>query len=148
MLSNNLTVCDLTKFWVSSMKEEMTFGAFVREKRVNKEPYISLRKVAETLGLSAPYLSNVETNREVAPKREILAKLAEILHLDKYEKARMYDLAAKSKNHVAVPADLPEYISEHELARTALRVAKEVDATDKEWQEFINKLKKRGKIEE
>ena len=126
----------------------MTFGAFIRQKRVNAESYLSLRKLAEMVGISAPHFSNIENDREMAPQHNILEKLAAILQLDKSEQALMYDLAAKSKNHVAVPADLPEYISEHELARTALRIAKEVDATDEEWQEFINKLEKRGKVRE
>ena len=54
-------------------------------------------------------------------------------------------MAAKSKTFIAVPGDLPEYISENELARIALRVAKDVDATDMEWMEFIEKLRKRSK---
>jgi hypothetical protein len=56
----------------------------------------------------------------------------------------MYDLAAESKNYTAVPSDLPEYISSSEYAKIALRVAKDVDATDEEWIEFIEKLKKRS----
>ena len=40
-------------------------------------------------------------------------------------------------------ADLPEYIMENDIVRAALRVAKEVDATDEEWQAFMEMLKNR-----
>ena len=55
----------------------------------------------------------------------------------------LLDLAAKSKNISTVAADLPEYINERDIVRVALRTAKDVDATDEEWQEFIEKLQKR-----
>lgn len=52
------------------------------------------------------------------------------------------DLAAASQK-MKVPADLPEYIMERDIVRAALRTAKEVDATDEEWQEFIDRITKR-----
>jgi transcriptional regulator with XRE-family HTH domain len=130
------------------MSEEVTFGSFIRTKRIGLENYISLRKMAELLGLSPVHMSNIETGRDAAPRKEVLEGLAQHLQLTKKETEQMYELAAKSKNYVAVPGDLPEYISAHEYARIALRVAKDVDATDLEWQEFIEKLKKRSQQEQ
>jgi len=89
-------------------------------------------------------MSNIETDRNPAPRADILENLAKALRLDKHEREIMYDLAAESKNYAAIPGDLPEYISANEYARIALRVAKDVDATDTEWIEFIEKLKKRS----
>jgi len=109
------------------------------------EPYISLRKMAELLDISPVYMSNIENDRNAAPKDDILENLATFLKLSKEDTEQMYELAAKSKAYTAVPGDLPEYISAHEYARIALRVAKDYDATDTEWQEFIEKIKKRGK---
>jgi transcriptional regulator with XRE-family HTH domain len=129
------------------VRNEDTFGAFVRKKRLESKPYISLRKLAELLDISPVYMSNIETGRNPAPKEDILENLARILKLDKHEQNRMYDLAAQSKNYTAVPGDLPEYISANEYAKIALRVAKDVDATDQEWIEFIEKLKQRGRQE-
>lgn len=126
------------------MSNDKTFGAFIRGKRMELDPHISMRKMAELLKLSPVHMSNIETGREAAPKTEVLANLAKLLKLTKQEQELMYDLAAKSKNYTAVPGDLPEYISSHEYAKIALRVAKDVDATDEEWIEFIEKLKKRG----
>jgi transcriptional regulator with XRE-family HTH domain len=130
------------------MRGNETFGAFIRRKRLELEHGVSLRKMAELLNLSPVHMSNIETGREAAPKKEVLENIARFLKLDKYERERMYDLAAESKNYPAVPGDLPEYISANEYARIALRVAKDVDATDTEWLEFIEKLKKRSGQEE
>ena len=73
---------------------------------------------------------------------DTLEKMAASLLLDKNEKALLFDLAAKSKG-ILVAADLPEYINERDIVRVALRTAKDVEATDEEWQEFITKLEKR-----
>nr|WP_269190203.1 type II toxin-antitoxin system PemK/MazF family toxin [Intestinimonas massiliensis (ex Afouda et al. 2020)] len=48
----------------------------------------------------------------------------------------LLDLAADSRQ--TVPADLPDYIRQHDIVRAALRVAKEVDATDEEWKAFTH----------
>ena len=129
------------------MSEEMTFGSFIREKRIKLEPYISLRKMAEVLDIAPSYLSTMETGYDSAPSDEILIDLVRVLKLDKQEQELMYELAAKSKTYTAIPGDLPEYISANEYARIALRVAKDVDATDDEWIDFIEKLKKRDRQE-
>ena len=130
------------------MSEELTFGSFIRKKRLESDQYISLRELARRLNLSPVYMSDIETGREFAPKHEVLIRIAEILRLDKQDREMMYDLAAKTKSRDAVPADLPEYITSHEYAKIALRVARDVDATDTEWQDFIEKLKQRGRHEE
>ena len=59
----------------------------------------------------------------------------------------LLDLAAKSKDQ-KVSADLPDYIMERDIVRAALRTAKEVDATDAEWQAFIDRLTQRGRIQQ
>ena len=119
---------------------EQTFGAFVRQKRM--EQGLSLRRLAVRLGLSPVYMSNIETDRKPAPSQENLDKLAEELHLSKADRELFLDLAAASQK-MKVPADLPEYIMERDIVRAALRTAKEVDATDAEWQEFIDRITKR-----
>ena len=119
---------------------EQTFSAFVRQKRM--EQGLSLRRLAARLGLSPVYMSNIETDRKPAPSQENLDKLAEELHLSKADRELFLDLAAAS-HKMKVPADLPEYIMERDIVRTALRTAKEVDATDAEWQEFIDRITKR-----
>ena len=121
---------------------EQTFGSFVREHRMSRG--LSQRNQAANLEISPDYMSNIETDRKPAPTQEKLDKLVEILGLGQYEAEQLLDLAAKSKNR-QVSADLPEYIMERDIVRVALRTAKEVDATDAEWQEFIDRITRRGK---
>lgn len=119
---------------------EQTFGSFVREKR--QSIGLSLRTLAAKLDLSPVYLSNIENDRRPAPTRAYLERLEQELHLNKAETEQMLDLAAKSQNN-RVSADLPDYIMDREIVRTALRTAKEADATDKEWQDFIDRINRR-----
>ena len=74
-----------------------------------------------------------------------LDKLAAEFLLDKAGYEELLDLAARSRDQ-RVSADLPEYIMERDIVRAALRTAKEVDATDEEWQEFIDRLTKRKEV--
>lgn len=121
---------------------EQTFGSYVREKRMRRG--LSLRSLAAELEVSPVYMSNMETDRKPAPSQEKLNHLIRILGLSQSETEHLLDLAAKSKTR-QVSADLPEYIMERDIVRAALRTAKEVDATDEEWQEFIDRITRRGK---
>ena len=125
--------------------EEITFGEFLRQKRKDKE--ITLRKFADMLGLSPVHMSNLETNQRHTPRDGTLERMAVILQLSKSDEERFYDLAAASATAPRVSGDLPDYIMSHNLVKAALRTAKDVDATDDEWQEFIDKLKKRKEQE-
>jgi len=120
-----------------------TFGSFVRGKR--KDRGYTLRGFAEKANLSPVHMSNLETGERAAPTEEALERIAVLLLLSKEERDKLYDLAAKSKSAPSVALDLPEYINGNQLARVALRTAKEVDATDEEWMEFIAKLQARVK---
>ena len=120
---------------------EQTLGNYITQKRNERD--ITLRGFAQMVGISPVYLCNIEKSRRPMTAEETLEKMAAILALDKDEKALLFDLAAKSRSIPTVAADLPEYINEKDIVRVALRTAKDVDATDEEWQEFINKLQKR-----
>ena len=89
------------------------------------------------------YLSNLENDRMPAPKDDVVSSIARQLHLTEADTAMLYDLAAKAKNSTVVSQDLPDYIMERDIVRIALRTAKDVDATDEEWQEFIASLEAR-----
>lgn len=129
------------------MKISHTFGTFIKEKRQQRD--ISLRKFADQIGISPVYLSNLENDRMPAPKDEVVSTMARLLLLNDTDTAMLYDLAAKGKSNVTVSQDLPEYIMDKDIVRVALRTAKDVDATDEEWQEFIAHLEeRRRKIQE
>ena len=109
----------------------MTFGAFISTRR--KEAKLNLRDTAKHLGISNGYLCDIEQGRRPAPEEAFVE--------DKQENEILLDLAADSRK--TVPADLPDYIRQHDIVRAALRVAKEVDATDEEWKAFMEMLQNR-----
>ena len=111
----------------------MTFGAFISTRR--KEAKLNLRDTAKHLGISNGYLCDIEQGRRPAPEGAFVERISSFLELDKQE------LAADSRQ--TVPADLPDYIRQHDIVRAALRVAKEVDATDEEWKAFMEMLQNR-----
>ena len=119
---------------------DMTFGTFIRQQRQSKG--YSLRQLAAEAGLSPVYMSNIETDRRPAPVQDLMDKLAEVLDLCKSEYELMLDLAEKSHDQ-RVSSDLPDYIMDRDIVRAALRTAKEADATDQEWQEFIDRINQR-----
>ena len=119
---------------------ENAFGCFLTQKR--KERGITLREFARRVGVSPEYICNIEKSRRAAPAQEILEKISSVLMLSKDDNERMYDLAVHSKNtENAVPEDLTGFLSDNRVVLTALRTAKDVDATDEEWQEFMKMLK-------
>lgn len=115
------------------------FGEFISKKRVEKK--ITLRKMADMLGVSAPFLTDVEKDRRNPFDMEKLTQLAQILNLSKEENAQMLDLAGKKRN--AVAPDLPEYIMERDYVSAALRTARDLDAGEEEWNQFVEELRKR-----
>lgn len=123
------------------METELTFGSYVKAKRVEKQ--ITLRKMSELIGISPNHLCNIENDNRSAPAKEVLNKMIELFRLGKNEIELFLDLAAETKNYNAVADDLPKYINENDIVRVALRTAKDVSATDKEWQDFIERLRSR-----
>ncbi|TCT14606.1 helix-turn-helix protein [Natranaerovirga pectinivora] len=117
----------------------LNFGEFITKKREEKK--ITLREMAKLLGITPPYLSDVEKDRRNPFDLEKLGLLANILMLSEEEKTTMLDLAGKRRNEVA--PDLPEYIMERDYVSAALRTARDLDAGEEEWLEFVKELKKR-----
>jgi len=115
------------------------FGNFINNKRVEKK--ITLRKMAEKLDVSAPFLTDVEKDRRNPFDYTRLMKLAEILQLSEEEKTIMLDLAGKKRRSVA--PDLPDYIIDNDYVRSALRTARDLEAGEEEWNQFVEALKKR-----
>ena len=115
------------------------FGEFIQRKRVEKQ--IPLRKMAENIGISAPYLSDIEKDRRNPPEMDKLELISQVLLLSEDEKSIMLDLAGRKRNSVA--PDLPSYIMERGYVSAALRTARDLDAGEEEWMKFVAELKKR-----
>ena len=115
------------------------FGEFLQKKREAKQ--ITLRKMAEMLKMSAPYLSDIEKGRRHPPEMDKLDLIAQILLLSDEERTVMLDLAGKMRNTVA--PDLPEYIMERDYVSAALRTARDLDASEADWLRFVEELRQR-----
>lgn len=120
-------------------KNYLNFGDFITQKREEKK--ITLREMAKKLNITPPYLSDVEKDRRNPFDLDKLELLANILMLSEEEKTTMLDLAGKKRNEVA--PDLPEYIMERDYVSAALRTARDLDAGEEEWLEFVKELKRR-----
>lgn len=119
----------------------MTFGEYLKQKRLDKE--ITLRGFAKLVYISPVYLCDLEKGRKAAPSMEVMQKMVSKLALNKEESERFYDLAAleqTAKN--PIPKDLNAFLKDNRVIVSALRTAKDLDATDEEWQDFIDKLRK------
>jgi transcriptional regulator with XRE-family HTH domain len=115
------------------------FGEFIVAKRTAKG--VSLRKMAEIVGLSAPFWSDIEKGRKNPPKLEKLELIAQHLMLTDDDKALMLDLAGKKRD--AVAPDTSVYIMENDYVAAALRTAKDLGADEKDWERFVDDLRKR-----
>ena len=120
-------------------REYANFGEFLTAKREERD--LTLREMARQMGVSAPFLSDVEKNRSAPLTKERLDKVAEILHFDTDEKTAMYDLVGRQRNTVA--PDLPEYIIGRDYVAAALRTARDLNVGEAEWRRFVEELKKR-----
>ena len=119
----------------------MTFGEYLKQKRLDKK--ITLRGFAKLVDISPVYLCDLEKGRKAAPSMEVMQKMVSKLALNKEESERFYDLAAleqTAKN--PIPKDLNAFLKDNHVIVSALRTAKDLDATDEEWQDFIDKLRK------
>lgn len=106
-----------------------SFGEYIREKR--KERRVSLRKLAEQLGINFSYLSKIENNELAPPSEEKILALAKALELDSDYLFNLADKPSEELAHLAVQPHMP----------TILRAAK--DLTDDERREVVDYMRQR-----
>lgn len=116
------------------MSDQFEFGRFVAERR--KQHEYTMRRFADMIGVTVPYLSDIEKGRRAAPDGK-LEEITTALKLSRAEREQMFDLAALTREN-QVSADLSGYIMETDLARVALRRAQEQDLSDRQWENIIN----------
>ncbi|MBP5091555.1 MAG: helix-turn-helix transcriptional regulator [Bacilli bacterium] len=120
----------------------MEFGELLRQTRISKG--MSLRTLADRLGVSAPYLSDVEKGRRKPLTPENLVKVEAILGLSKEESQPLYDIAAKERDEPIAP-DVIQYAGEVKNVSAALRKARELNLGDEEWLKIIEEMEKKRK---
>jgi len=117
------------------MKTDNNFGEFVRTQRERLGK--SLRGLAAEIGIAPAYLFDIEKGNRSAPGKH-LEKLAGGLELSGEEAAHFYDLAGFARNTVS--PDLSDYVNSTELARVALRIARDRGISEEKWQKFIDDI--------
>ena len=135
MLANIITL----ERGIAMNENEMAFGKFIEERR--KALGLTLRGFASELDIAPAYMSDIEKGRRYPPDKK-LDEIAKILKLNETEKNSMLDLAAMAKTKT-VSSDLPEYIMEKDLARVALRRARDGKLSEEGWQEVIDLIDKK-----
>ena len=119
--------------------EYNSFGEFLHIKRLEKG--VSYRELAAVVDVTAPYISDIEKGRRNAPTMEKLKKLSQYFGLSKEEEQTMFDLAGKKKDDL--PPDLPGYIKNNEQVVSALRIARDLGASEEDWLRFVDELRSR-----
>ena len=127
-------------------EKNMRYGQFLKKKRVSDRRELTLRDVAEELGVSVSFVSDVEQGRRKPFDEEKTQKLIDFLEFTEEDVALMYDLAARENSRI--PRDLEDtmmYSEAGEMARYALRMTKKGVVNDDDWKNFIWYIKTKEK---
>jgi len=109
----------------------------LREERKKVDPQFSLRRFAETVGISATFLSKVETGEFDPPAPDKIKRMAELLGEDPDE---LLALAGR------VDPELPEIIREQPKAMADfLRTARDASVSDEQIEAFTQMLRTMNK---
>ncbi|MBK9128217.1 MAG: helix-turn-helix domain-containing protein [Phycisphaerales bacterium] len=107
----------------------------LREKKKQADPRFSLRKFAEAVGISATFLSKIETGEFAPPAPDKIKRMAELLGVDADE---LLALANK------VDPDLSEIIKEQPKAMADfLRTVREKNLSEEDLRRLTEQLRKR-----
>jgi len=112
-----------------------TFGSYIRKLR--KKNDIGQRELAKKIGVAPSYMNDIEKNKRMAPKTELIKKLSTILKADL---DLLYDLAGNSKKTVA--PDIVDYIENNPNVISLLRAAKSSKLNNDEIEQLKKKINK------
>lgn len=125
------------------MSENNLFGAFLRDKRIQKE--LSLRELSQKINLSHSYLSSVENGRKSPPSNKVLLEIAKALMLDTESRELLFDIAAKEKelqnSDYNLPADISKYLFDTEIAKSFIREADKHGYSNEYWSTLLQQIK-------
>ena len=121
------------------------FGKYIDDKRRGRAgggEDIKLKDIAEAMGMTASYLSDIIKGRRNPPEMHIIEKIAVVLKLSPDERNELLDLAGRERDGAA--PDLPDYLMNTELThvRKALRRASEKKLGDDFWKKVVEDIDK------
>ena len=118
------------------MNYKTDLGQFISEQK--HKMHLQSQELAKILGISIPYLSQIEHGKRQCPDVSLIKKMAEVFELTMEEKYIFYDLFAEASGQLS--PDIVEYLQSNKIIIKALRTARDVSATDKDWERFIESL--------
>jgi len=109
---------------------------------------IKLKDIADAMGMTASYLSDIIKGRRNPPEMQIIEKIALVLKLSSDEKNELLDLAGRERDGAA--PDLPEYLMATDIphVRKALRRASEKKLGDDFWKKVLDDINREDKLKE
>ena len=119
------------------MKNKTDLGQFISEQK-NKNSLQS-KELAKKLGISMGYLSQIEHGKRLCPDISLIKKMIEIFDLNTDEIYILYDLYEEVTGNIS--QDIKEYIQSNVIIKKVLRYAKEISASEKDWERIIDFLK-------
>jgi len=123
------------------------FGRYIDTKRRGRGAGgedIKLKDIAEAMGITASYLSDIIKGRRNPPEIQVIEKIAAVLKLSLDEKEELFDLAGRDRDGAA--PDLPEYLMADNLphVRKALRRASKKNLGDDFWKKVVEDIDNEG----
>ena len=113
------------------------FGQFISEQKCKHS--LQSKELAEMLNISMGYLSQLEHGKRVCPDQKLMEKMIEVFNLNEEERCIIYDLYEKASGKLS--PDIVEYVQSKNIVKKALRAAKALNATDNDWEMFIDAIK-------
>ena len=114
-------------------------GSFLRKQR--KKLDLTMKQVAEHVGVSENYISEIERGKGKIPSDEVLSRLANVYHVEELDLFNAFD---------KIPLGVSSEISRSEtLKRTLYDIEKSTELTDAEKDELYEEIRNlyRGLIE-
>ncbi|MBM7051703.1 helix-turn-helix domain-containing protein [Rothia sp. ZJ1223] len=112
--------------------QQNSFGAFLKDRRLAAG--VTQRSLAMKLEVTRQHMSDLEAGKRL-PSAELAEGIASQLQLSSADRDLMRDVIARDKE--AVPTDLGGYIMDTDLARVALRRARDTKLSAQGWEKVI-----------
>lgn len=113
------------------------FGEYIRALRTERS--LSLRQLADMIGISPYYLSYIEQGKKKNPSKKIMAGMFLALNLGKNEIEKCLDFHAQANGIVSL--DLVDFIMINDTIREDLRDLRDKSDASPNWDDFIKNLK-------
>ncbi len=120
------------------MNAKTDFGQFITEQRIKSS--MKCQDLAQKVGISTAYLSQLEHGIRFNPEPTLLLKIAKALDLTTEEATILFDQYADSSGQI--PPDITTYLVGNKTVQQAIRQARDANATEEDWKYFIEQLKK------